>query len=50
MARLGGTIEDVFGSLKYAFWISGALLIVAVILARITKRPAYAGEQMGAAA
>ena len=50
MARLGGTIEDITGSLAYAFYISGSLLIVAVILARITKRPAYAGEQMGAAA
>jgi OFA family oxalate/formate antiporter-like MFS transporter len=50
MARLGGTIEDMTGSLAYAFYISGALLIVAVILARITKRPGYAGEEMGAAA
>jgi len=50
MARLGGTIEDLTGSLAYAFYISGALLIVAVILARITRRPAYAGEEMGATA
>ena len=44
MARLGGTIEDVTGSLNTAFYISGALLIAGVILARITTRPKYAGE------
>ncbi len=41
MARLGGTIEDITGSLAYAFYISGALLVVAVILARVTKRPSW---------
>ncbi|MFO8239977.1 MAG: OFA family MFS transporter [Dissulfuribacterales bacterium] len=45
MARLGGTIEDITGSLKYAFYISGALLILGVILARITTRPKYVGEE-----
>ncbi len=44
MARLGGTIQDMTGSLNYAFYLSGALLIAGVILARITKRPKYAGE------
>ncbi len=44
MARLGGTIEDMTGSLNTAFYISGALLIAGVILARITTRPKYAGE------
>ncbi|GBC60825.1 MFS transporter [Desulfonema ishimotonii] len=44
MARLGGTIEDITGSLNYAFYISGALLVVAVLLARITKRPRYASQ------
>lgn len=39
MARLAGTIKDVTGSLDYAFYISGAILIVAVIVARVTKRP-----------
>jgi OFA family oxalate/formate antiporter-like MFS transporter len=48
MAKIGGIIEDNFGSLQYAFWISGALLIVAVILAKVTKRPAYSGEVIGA--
>jgi OFA family oxalate/formate antiporter-like MFS transporter len=45
MARLGGTIEDITGSLKYAFYISGALLILGVLLARITTRPKYPGEE-----
>jgi MFS transporter, OFA family, oxalate/formate antiporter len=44
MARLGGTIEDITGSLNTAFYISGALLIAGVILARITARPKIAGE------
>jgi len=50
MARLGGTIEDVTGSLNYAFYISGALLIAGVILAQMTKRPIHAQEQHGDAA
>jgi OFA family oxalate/formate antiporter-like MFS transporter len=41
MARIGGTIEDLTGSLAYAFYISGALLVLAVILARVTKRPQW---------
>lgn len=44
MARLGGTIEDLTGSLNYAFYISGALLVAAVLLARVTKRPYAVGE------
>ncbi len=41
MAKLGGTIQDLTGSLNNAFYISGALLVGAVILAQITKRPRY---------
>ncbi|MDM8537315.1 OFA family MFS transporter [Desulfobacterales bacterium HSG17] len=41
MARIGGTIEDLTGSLDYAFYLSGALLVIAVILSRITKRPQW---------
>jgi OFA family oxalate/formate antiporter-like MFS transporter len=41
MARLGGTIKDITGSLDYAFYISGGLLIIGVILAKITNRPKY---------
>ena len=45
MARLGGTIKDITGSLNYAFYISGALLIVGVILAFSTNRPLWAEMQ-----
>ena len=45
MARLGGTIEDITGSLNYAFYISGALLVVGVLLAKITKRPIHKREE-----
>lgn len=45
MARLGGTIEDITGSLNYAFYISGALLIVGVVLSRIVKKPTAVKEQ-----
>ena len=44
MARLGGTIKDLTGSLNYAFYISGALLVVAVILAKMTSRPMHTDE------
>jgi OFA family oxalate/formate antiporter-like MFS transporter len=47
MARLGGTIEDITGSLKYAFYISGALLIAGVILAQMTRRPIHKEEVHG---
>jgi len=50
MARLGGTIEDVTGSLNYAFYISGALLVAGVILAQLTKRPIHDQEEQGDAA
>ena len=42
MARLAGTIKDMTGSLDYAFYLSAAVLIVAVALVRITKRPIWA--------
>jgi OFA family oxalate/formate antiporter-like MFS transporter len=41
MARIGGWIEDVTGSLNYAYYVSGVLLIVGVILARLTTRPKW---------
>lgn len=47
MARLGGTIEDITGSLNYAFYISGALLVAGVILAKMTKRPMHSEEMHG---
>jgi len=50
MARVGGVIKDMTGSLDNAFYISGVLLIVGVILSRVTKRPSFAGEVQGSAA
>ena len=45
MARLGGTIKDITGSLNWAFYISAMVLIIAVILSRITKRPMLEHER-----
>ncbi len=42
MAKIGGIIKDATGSLDLAFYISGVLLIVAVVVAKLTKRPSYA--------
>jgi MFS transporter, OFA family, oxalate/formate antiporter len=42
VARLGGWIQDVTGSLNNAFYLSGALLIVGVILAKVLSKPSYA--------
>jgi OFA family oxalate/formate antiporter-like MFS transporter len=43
MARVGGVIQDITGSLNLAFYISGGLLVLGVILARITTKPQYTG-------
>ncbi|MGD0828452.1 MAG: OFA family MFS transporter [Desulfobaccales bacterium] len=45
MARLGGSIKDWTGSLSYAFYISACLLIVAVIISQMTKRPLLEHER-----
>jgi OFA family oxalate/formate antiporter-like MFS transporter len=50
MARLGGTIQDITGSLNYAFYISGGLLIAGVMLAKMTRRPMHREEIQGEAA
>ncbi|APG27448.1 transporter [Syntrophotalea acetylenivorans] len=39
MPKLGGIIQDQTGSLDLAFYISGVLLIVSVVLALMLKRP-----------
>lgn len=39
MARLGGILEDLTGSLSAAFVLSGALLLAGVVLARLIKKP-----------
>lgn len=44
MARLGGTIRDLTGSLDYAFYLSGLVLILAVVIARVAKRPDSVSE------
>ncbi len=44
MTKLGGTIKDMTGSLNYAFYMSGVVLIIAVILARVTRRPSSQGR------
>lgn len=45
VTRLAGTIEDVTGSLNYAFYLSGALLVAGVILAQMTRRPMHSTEE-----
>jgi OFA family oxalate/formate antiporter-like MFS transporter len=45
MARLGGTIKDLTGSLDYAFYISAGLLIVGAVLAQIVSRPRWADKK-----
>ena len=44
MTRLAGTIEDITGSLTWAFVMSAAVLVIAVVVARFTKRPAHVTE------
>lgn len=41
VARLGGTIQDMTGSLNYAFYLSGICLVLGVILAKVTTKPDY---------
>jgi len=43
MPQIGGVIKDITGSLDWAFYLSGLVLIAAVILARVTRRPSSAG-------
>ncbi|MCX5891700.1 MAG: MFS transporter [Deltaproteobacteria bacterium] len=45
MARLGGTIKDITGKLDYAFYISAIVLIIAVALSWVTKRPMLEHEK-----
>lgn len=42
--QLAGYIKDLTGSLDYAFYISGGLLIAAVVLSRFIQRPLKATE------
>jgi len=45
MARLAGTIKDITGSLNWAYIISGIILVIAVIVCRLTKRPVLESER-----
>ena len=41
MTRLAGTIKDITGSLDYAFYLSALVLIIAVVVSWMTKRPMH---------
>ena len=41
MTRLGGTIKDITGTLTWAFILSAIVLIIAVVISRMTKRPMH---------
>lgn len=43
--QLAGYIKDVTGSLDYAFYLSGTVLILAVVASRLLRRPLKVGEQ-----
>jgi MFS family permease len=43
MPKLGGYIKDTTGTYEWAFYIAGILLIVAILIALVTKRPQKAG-------
>ncbi len=44
MTRLGGSIKDWTGTLTWAFILSAIVLIIAVVISRITKRPMHVGS------
>ena len=41
MTRLAGTIKDMTGTLDWAFYLSAVVLIVAVLVSWVTKRPMH---------
>jgi OFA family oxalate/formate antiporter-like MFS transporter len=45
MTSLGGTIEDLTGSLRWAFYMSAGLLMVGVFIAYLTSRPKHSEEK-----
>jgi OFA family oxalate/formate antiporter-like MFS transporter len=45
MTSLGGTIEDLTGSLRWAFYMSAGLLMVGVVIAYLTNRPKHSEER-----
>jgi MFS family permease len=44
MPKLAGRIRDVTGSYDMAFYVAGILLIIAIVLALVTKKPVKAGQ------
>jgi len=44
MPRLAGSIRDATGSFNIAFYLSAAFLVIAIVLAFITKKPAHSTE------
>ena len=44
MAKIAGIVKDAYGTYDLAFYMSGMVLIIAVILCRITRRPLYERE------
>jgi OFA family oxalate/formate antiporter-like MFS transporter len=44
MPKLAGHIRDITGTYDNAFYVAGVLLVIAVLLALVTKRPMKAGE------
>ena len=44
MTRLAGTIKDITGTLTWAFILSAIVLIIAVVISRVTKRPMHGTE------
>ncbi len=44
MARVAGTIKDMTGNYDMAFYLSGVVLIIGVVLAWVTKRPMHVTE------
>jgi len=45
MAKIAGIVKDTTGAYDLAFYMSGVVLIIAVILCRITKRPLHGQER-----
>ena len=45
MARVAGVIKDKVGNYDYAFYLSAIVLIIAVIICAVTKRPQVVGEK-----
>jgi len=43
--QLAGYVRDVTGTLDYAFYLSGFLMLLAVVLSRVVRRPADAHAQ-----